>query len=105
MQRCQQEFYGREQQNVASHLPGDTYSNLHLGTRFSQVNSDLILLPVYLLSYKYRDKLYRFMVNGQTGKVAGDKPLSVWRIVLPIGVAVVVVLIVLLLMLLGGAAH
>jgi len=45
-------------------------------TGFSDVNSDLILLPVYLLSYRYGEKLYRFMINGQTGKVFGKVPLS-----------------------------
>lgn len=81
---CKEEFYSREQQNVAAHMPGDTHRNLRISTRFSNVNSDLILLPVYLLSYRYRDKLYRFMVNGQTGTVAGDKPLSSWRIALAV---------------------
>ena len=34
----------------------------------------MILLPIYLLTYRYRDKIYRFLINGQTGKMAGDKP-------------------------------
>jgi hypothetical protein len=87
---CQQEFYQREHQNVAAFLPGDTQRGLRVDTHFSDINSDLILLPIYLLSYRYRDKLYRFMVNGQTGKASGDKPLS-W---LKIGIAVVVALVI-----------
>jgi len=82
---CQQEFQRREQENVEAHLPGDTHRDLRVATRFSQINSDLILLPVYLLSYRYREKLYRFMLNGQTGKAAGDKPLSGWRIAAAVG--------------------
>jgi hypothetical protein len=92
---CQQEFHRREQQNVAALLPGDTRRGLQVDTHFSDINSDLTLLPVYLLSYRYRDKLYRFMVNGQTGKMAGDKPVS-WR---KIALAVVVGLVVI-----GGLA-
>jgi hypothetical protein len=100
---CQQEFSRREQQNVAADLPGDTYSGLRVNTGFAHVNSDLILLPVYVLSYRYREKLYRFLLNGQTGKAAGKKPLSVWRILLAVGAGLVVVLIVVfLVMLLGG---
>ncbi|EAQ80155.1 zinc ribbon domain-containing protein [Blastopirellula marina] len=75
---CKQEFYRREQQNIASFLPGNTHRNLVVQTNFSHENSDLCLLPVYLLSYRYQDKLYRFLVNGQTGKIVGDKPIS-WR--------------------------
>ena len=77
---CRDEFARREQQNVADFLPGDTHRNLQVETQFSDVNSDLILLPVYLLSYRYRGKLYQFLLNGQTGKAIGKKPVSWWRI-------------------------
>jgi len=65
---CQGEFQRQEQSNVAKFLPGDTHRNLAVVTEFSQVNSDLCLMPVYILSYRYRDKVYRFLLNGQTGK-------------------------------------
>ncbi len=103
LKTCQEEFYHREQKNVAAHMPGDTHRDLSVSTRFSDVNSDLILLPVYLLSYRYGDKLYRFMVNGQTGKTVGDKPLSGWRIALAVAAGLVSVgLLVLLMMALGA---
>ncbi len=100
---CRQEFRGREQRNVAGFLPGDTHRGLRMDTRFSNVNSDLCLMPIYLLSYKYKDKLFRFLVNGQTGKVAGDKPLSWIRVtVAVVGGLVFVLLVVLLFLLLAG---
>ena len=102
LRTSQEEFSRRQQQNVAAHLPGDTHSDLRVSTRFANVNSDLILLPVYLLSYRYGEKLYRFMINGQTGKLAGDKPLSVWRILLAVGAGLATVLIVVLLVMLLG---
>ena len=34
------------------------------------------LLPVYLFSCKYHDKVYNFAMNGQTGKFAGDLPMD-----------------------------
>ncbi len=34
------------------------------------------LLPVYLMNYRYKDKTYTFVMNGQTGKVAGKPPIS-----------------------------
>lgn len=98
LELCQQEFYRREQQAVAHFLPGDTYSNLGVETRFSRVSSDLILLPVYLLSYRYGDKLFRFLVNGQTGKADGDKPVSWWKILITVVVAVIAFALIALLM-------
>ena len=35
-----------------------------------------VLLPVYLLNLTYKGKNYRFAVNGQTGKVVGELPIS-----------------------------
>ena len=57
-------------------------------TEFSDVNSDLILLPVYLLSYRYGEKVFRFLLNGQTGKTYGDKPLSQIRIGIAVAIGV-----------------
>ena len=34
------------------------------------------LLPVWMLNIKYMDKMYKYVINGQTGKVAGEYPVS-----------------------------
>lgn len=34
------------------------------------------LLPVWMVNIKYKDKLYTFAMNGQTGKMIGDIPYS-----------------------------
>lgn len=60
----------------ASQIPGDTYKDLRVNTRFSQVTFKHVLLPVWVAAYHYQGKLYRFMVNGQTGQVSGEAPLS-----------------------------
>ena len=36
------------------------------------------LFPVWILNTKYKDKLYTFMMNGQTGKLVGSLPVD-WR--------------------------
>ncbi len=77
---CRVEFARQEQQNVAAFLPGDTHRNLQVETQFSNIHSDLILLPVYLLSYRHRGKVYQFLLNGQTGKAVGRKPVSWWKV-------------------------
>jgi hypothetical protein len=86
---CQDEFRNREQQHVAAFMPGDTHRSLQVGTQFRDINSDLCLLPIYILSYRYKDKVYRFLVNGQTGRCAGDKPLSWLRIGITIAAVVI----------------
>lgn len=94
LQRCQQEFFAWEQNNIGAFLPGDTHRDLKVKTEFSHVNSDLILLPVYLLRYQHQGKTYRFLVNGQTGKVSGQKPYSKEKIVGAIGGAIALLLLI-----------
>jgi hypothetical protein len=100
LQRCKQVFYQREHGQVASFMPGDRHRNLHVSATFSHIQSDLILLPVYLLSYQYRDKQYRFLINGQTGRITGDKPVSHRRIAAVIGGTIAAIVVVVLLLLL-----
>ena len=87
LQKCEQVFYERESQQVAQFLPGNTHSNLEVRTHFSRISSDLILLPVYVLSYHYHGKLYRFVMNGQTGRFVGNKPVSWTRVLVAVGLA------------------
>ena len=47
-------------------------SNLQL----SNTKTSYALYPVWILNAKWKDKMYRFAVNGQTGKIAGDLPVS-----------------------------
>lgn len=101
---CQQEFHRWEQTSVARFLPGDTHRGVAVQTQFSHVNSDLCLLPVYVLTYRYKGQMYRFLVNGQTGKNAGDKPVSWTRIgsAIAAGVVLLVIVAVMLMLLFGG---
>ena len=94
------EFHRREHDAVAAFLPGDTYSGLEVETDFSRIGSDLILLPVYVLSYRYGDRVFRFLVNGQTGRCEGEKPWSKGRITAFVVTLVVVLLLLFLLIML-----
>lgn len=39
-----------------------------------------VLLPMYVSAYVYDGRTYQVLVNGQTGEVAGQKPVAWWRI-------------------------
>ena len=47
-------------------------------TRISFSNGKIrySLLPVWMLNIKYIDKIYKFAINGQTGKVVGEYPVD-----------------------------
>ena len=52
--------------------------NFSMSLDFSQESWRYILLPVYLAAYRYLNQSYQVMVNGQTGAVAGQRPVA-WR--------------------------
>jgi len=76
----QKRFEGLEYQACSREVPGDTHRNLRISMRLSQITWKHCLLPVYVAAYRYNDKTYRFLVNGETGKVSGEAPYSFWKI-------------------------
>lgn len=49
-----------------------------------------ILLPVWMVSIKYKNKDYIFAMNGDTGKIVGDIPISVGKTILWIFIFLIV---------------
>ena len=53
-------------------------------TKVSDVTFKHILLPVWMAAYKYRGKTYRYVVNGRTGQVHGERPWSAIKIAIAV---------------------
>ena len=66
--------------DVKYDIGGDEQRISGVNTRISDVTFKHILLPVWLAAYKYNGKTYRFVVNGRTGRVQGERPYSAWKI-------------------------
>jgi predicted RNA-binding Zn-ribbon protein involved in translation (DUF1610 family) len=54
--------------------------NFSMNLDFSQETWRYVLLPVYVAAYRYQGKTFQVMVNGQTGVVAGQRPVDWTRI-------------------------
>ena len=67
-------------QDVRRDIGGDEQRVDDVDTTWSDESFKHILLPVWMAAYKYNGKSYRFLVNGQTGEVQGERPWSVWKI-------------------------
>jgi len=74
----------------SAQLGGDTQRNLQVSSKKFAQTYKHIVLPFWICSYTYQNKIYRFLINGQTGRVYGQKPTS-W-----IKVALLVLLIILI---------
>ena len=82
-------------------VPGDTQRDLSVRTTLSEQTFKHLLCPLWIGSFKYKGKVYPFVVNGQSGKLYGDKPWSWVKISLALGAAALFALLFYLLFLRG----
>lgn len=71
-------------QDVRRDIGGDDQRIDRIDSTFEDETFKHILLPIWMAAYKYNGKSYRFVVNGQTGKVQGERPWSAWKIALAV---------------------
>ena len=69
----------------------DHVRNVKVHTSYSNITYKYLMLPVWMSSFKYKEKIYQFVVNGQTGKVGGDYPISPWRVAAAVLIAAAIV--------------
>jgi hypothetical protein len=82
---------------ICRDIGGDHQRITAMQPRYSNISFKHILLPIWLSSYKYGEKTYRFLVNGQTGEVQGERPYSYWKIAGAVLLAFVAVMVVIAL--------
>jgi predicted Zn-ribbon and HTH transcriptional regulator len=92
---AQQEMVPAIEQAIYQDIGGDQQRILSMSPRYFDITFKHILLPIWLSSYRYGDKTYRFLVNGQTGAVQGERPYSAWKIAGAVAWGVAIVLVVL----------
>ena len=81
----------RIEQDVRHDIGGDEQRVSSVNTRYDKQTYKYILLPVWLSVYRFRNKVYRFVVNARTGEVHGERPWSFWKIALAVLVVVIVI--------------
>ena len=57
-------------------VPGDTHKDLEVEARYDERTFKHVLVPVWVVSYTFGAKAYQIVVNGCTGAIAGDRPVS-----------------------------
>jgi hypothetical protein len=77
-------------------VPGDTFRNLQIHPTFSGETFKHVLVPLWLLTYTYASKVSQVVVNGYTGRMAGEYPKSWWKIALLVLLALIVVMVIVL---------
>ncbi len=70
--------------SVEDRFNADHVEGIDGKTTYAATTYKYLLLPVWMSSFTYKNKLYRFLVNGQNGKVGGKTPVSAIRVILVI---------------------
>jgi hypothetical protein len=85
-------------QEIQRRIGGDYQKITSRHSTFSNITFKHILLPIWISAFRYKNKVYRFLINGRTGEVQGERPYSAWKIVrlillilLGMGLAVLIV--------------
>ena len=65
---------------VHQRIGGDTQIVNNVKSRYEAITYKHLLLPVWLMAYKFQNKTYQVFINAATGEVQGERPYSVWKI-------------------------
>ncbi len=96
-QASQAQMHEKLESMCAAQVPGDTYRNLTIHPTYSAQTFKHILVPVWLLTYTYGARVFHVLVNGATGRMAGEYPKSFWKVFfLVVGIIILVVIFLML---------
>jgi len=84
------------------YVPGRA-RNVHVSMCVEGMSSEPMLLPVWIMAYRYKDRVRRVLINGQSGKATGTAPVSWARVGLLVLVVLAVVIGLMMCMGLFGA--
>ena len=76
---------------VRHHWRANRSDSVKFSTLYSNITYKYLLVPAWISSFKYKDKVYQFAVNGQTGRVGGKAPVSALRVILAILIGIGVI--------------
>jgi hypothetical protein len=65
---------------ITREINADEVRNLMVSTSYNDIKYKHILLPIWISAYTYKNKVFRYMINGQTGEVQGKAPVSPWKV-------------------------
>jgi hypothetical protein len=62
--------------DVRQRIGGDEQQVSSQQTNYSAITYKHLLLPVWLLAYRFHDRTFQVMINATTGRVSGQRPYS-----------------------------
>ena len=79
---------------IRNEIGGDDQRIGNMNVAYSNITFKHILLPIWISAYSYNTKVYRFIINGETGEVQGQRPYSAIKIALAIIAAILAIIVI-----------
>jgi predicted RNA-binding Zn-ribbon protein involved in translation (DUF1610 family) len=73
--------------DIRRDIGGDQQRINHLSTEHDRTTYKHLLLPIWSAAFQYRNKTYRYVINGRTGKIHGERPYSFVKIASAVALA------------------
>jgi len=83
-------------QNILHHIGGDQQQIQHMETHYTNTTYKNVLFPIWTAQFEWQGKVYNYAINGQTGKVTGERPYSWLKIA---------TLVIIIMVFIGGAVY
>ena len=74
-------------ERCAERVPGRA-RNVHVNVLYQGIAGRPLLLPFWIMAYRYKNRVYRFLANAQTGESTGTAPFSWAKLIVVVLLAV-----------------
>ena len=72
----------------------DRVDKLNFNTAYSKVTYKYVLAPIWIANFKFKEKVYNIVINGQTGQIKGEAPVSPLKVAVAIILAIIAIIVV-----------
>lgn len=78
-------------QAIRYDIGGDEQRIIEAKTQYDRITFKHILLPIWSGAYRYKAKSWSYLVNGQTGEIQGQAPVSAWKVAIAVILGLLVI--------------
>lgn len=72
-------------------IGGDQQQIHSVDTQYHHTTYKSVLFPLWTATFNWKNKIYYYAINAQTGKISGERPYSVIKIVVAVGIATMII--------------
>lgn len=81
---------------IKNQIGGDQQRINFINTKYNNITYKSVLFPIWTAEFKWNNRSYNYAINGQTGKVSGERPYSWFKIIF---------LVINIIVIIGGAIY